>query len=32
MLLFLPRKIFAVSPKPLPVYKAFAFIRRYGII
>lgn len=25
MLLFLPRKIFAVSPKPLPVCKAFAF-------
>lgn len=32
MLLFLTRKIFAVSPKPLPVYKAFAFTRRYGII
>lgn len=28
MLSFLTRKIFAVSPKPLPVYKAFAFIRR----
>lgn len=25
MLLFLTRKIFAVSPKPLPVCKAFAF-------
>ena len=30
MLLFLTRKIFAVSPKPLPVCKAFT--RRYGII
>ena len=28
MLLFLTRKIFAVSPKPLPVCKAFAFTRR----
>lgn len=32
MLLFLTRKIFAVSPKQLPVCKAFAFARRYGII
>lgn len=32
MLLFLTRKIFAVSPKPLPVWKAFAFTQRYGII
>lgn len=32
MLLFLTRKIFAVSPKPLPECKAFAFARRYGII
>lgn len=32
MLLFLPRKIFAVSQKQLPVCKAFAFARRYGII
>lgn len=27
MLLFLTRKIFAVSPKTLPVCKAFAFTR-----
>lgn len=32
MLLFLTRKIFAVSPKSLPVCKVFAFTRRYGII
>lgn len=32
MLLFLTRKIFAVSPKPLPECKAFAFARWYGII
>ncbi len=32
MLLFLTRKIFAVSQKQLPVCKAFAFARRYGII
>lgn len=32
MLLFLSRKIFAVSQKQLPVCKAFAFARRYGII
>lgn len=32
MLLFLTRKIFAVSQKPLPVCKTFAFVRRYGII
>ena len=32
MFLFLTRKIFAVSQKPLPVCKAFAFARRYGII
>ena len=32
MLLFLTRKIFAVSQKRLPVCKAFAFARRYGII
>lgn len=32
MLLFLTRKIFAVSQKPLPVCKAFAFARWYGII
>lgn len=32
MLLFLTHKIFAVSQKPLPVCKAFAFARRYGII
>lgn len=32
MLLFLTRKIFAVSPKPLPVCKKFAFTRRYDII
>lgn len=32
MVLFLTRKIFAVSQKQLPVCKAFAFTRRYGII
>ena len=32
MLLFLTRKIFAVSQKPLPVCKTFAFAWRYGII
>lgn len=32
MLLFLTRKIFAVSPKSLSVCKAFAFTRQYGII
>lgn len=32
MLLFLTRKIFAVSQKQLPVCKVFAFARRYGII
>lgn len=32
MLLFLTRRIFAVSQKQLPVCKAFAFARRYGII
>lgn len=32
MLLFLTCKIFAVSQKQLPVCKAFAFARRYGII
>ncbi len=32
MLLFLTRKIFAVSQKQLPVCKAFAFAQRYGII
>lgn len=32
MLLFLTRKIFAVFQKQLPVCKAFAFARRYGII
>lgn len=32
MLLFLTRKIFAISQKQLPVCKAFAFARRYGII
>ncbi len=32
MLLFLTRKIFAASPKPQPVCKAFAFTQQYGII
>lgn len=32
MLLFLTRRIFAVSQKQLPVCKVFAFARRYGII
>ena len=32
MLLFLTRKVYAVYSKPLPVCKAFAFTRRYGII
>lgn len=30
--MLLTRRIFAVSQKQLPVCKAFAFARRYGII